>query len=100
MEGTKSMYMKCIKILFAILLVNTCICIPGWGATINQDTPNLSFEAGANSFPATFTDNQLGVWKRYYGFYGAEDFGANQIVNKISNYVCYSTRHVGGNSNG
>ena len=91
MEGTKSMYMKCIKILFTILLVNTCICVPGWA--INEDTPGLSFE---NGFPNSFSENDLGVWKRYYGFFGAEDFNATQIVNKISNYHNYQKQSIGG----
>ena len=95
MKGTKSMYMKCIKILFTILLVNTCICHSVMA--INESTPGLSFE---EDFPNSFSDNDLGVWKRYYGFYGAKDFGATQIVNEISNYHCYAKRHVGGNSAG
>ena len=82
------------RVIFTILLVNTCICTSVWGA-INQDTPNLSFENGEGSFPATFDDEELGVWKRYYGFYGADDFGAKMIVNKISNHKCYSRRVTG-----
>ena len=95
MEETKSMYMKCMRVIFAILLVNTCICTSVWGA-INQDTPNLSFENGAASFPTTFSDDDLGVWKRYYGFYGAEHFDVTQVVNKISTHHNGEARAIGG----
>ena len=81
------------RVIFAILLVNTCICGSAWA--INDSTPNLSFEAGAASFPTTFSDDDLGVWKRYYGFYGAENFDATQIVNRISNFHCYAGRTTG-----
>ena len=87
--------MKCVRILFTILLVNTCICHSVWAA-INQDTPNLSFENGAASFSGNFTDDQLNVWKRYYGFYGAENFDAEQIVNKISKQFYERDRATGG----
>ena len=79
--------MKCVRILFAIIIANTCIC--NHMSAINEDTPGLSFETG---FPEDFSENELGVWKRYIGFYGANDFGAEQITNSISNYFFYSTR--------
>ena len=91
MKKTNLHFVKSKRILLAIALANTCVC--GEIFAINEDTPGLSFETG---FPESFTDDQLGVWKRYYGFFGAEDFEATQIVNKISNHKCYAKRNVGG----
>ena len=99
MKGTKSMYMKCIRLIFAILLVNTCICSPAWA--VNEDTPGLSFEDMPDgNYDKTFNDDDKKVWKRYYGFYGAINYDAAQITNDISNYPFFSKRTTSLSSDG
>lgn len=90
MKKTNLHFVKSKRILLAIALANTYVC--GEISAINEDTPGLSFEMG---FPESFTDDQLGVWKRYYGFFGAEDFGAENISNDISNLFYLQKRTVG-----
>lgn len=85
MKKTNLLFVKSKRILLAIALANTCVC--GEISAINEDTPGLSFEMG---FPESFTDDQLGVWKRYYGFYGPEDYGTSQTVYEFSNGLYYT----------
>ena len=85
--------MKCIRLIFAILLVNTCICSPAWA--VNEDTPGLSFEDMPDgNYNQSFNEGDKKVWKRYYGFYGAINYDAAQITNAISNYPFFNKRTI------